>query len=105
MDAEHTRFQPDSPVLADSPLRAIAWPVLCAQLAAERDLRRVLAADAAAPQEPVGSFAPAVAAVLNAAAERPVNPVALTNVKAPAGISAGTGENSPADTIGARGQQ
>jgi hypothetical protein len=106
MDMELARLQPDSPAAAEAPLRAIAWAVLCAQLAAERDLRRVLAADGRSPaaQSACGSFAPAVAAVLGAS-EHSVNPVALANDKALAGISAGAGGDGPADTSGARGQQ
>lgn len=96
---------------AAAPLRAIHWPVLCAQLSAERDLRRLLAGDAAAAGAVPGSFAPGVAAVLRAAGgsaaapgEESVNPEGLANGKASPGMTGGAGDSSPDDTNAARGQ-
>ena len=91
-------------------LRPLDWNTLMARLGAERDLRRELANGLAAVQ-PVADFACGAALITGGSPHnayhdaRGINPDALINRKATAGIAAAARTTAPVATYDARGQQ
>jgi hypothetical protein len=100
MDFGFTPFTVPAEDSADAALHPLEWDGLCARLAAERDLRRALSDHA--PQAGAASFAPALSVAWRGPwPDAPgVNPAALANGKAAAGMGSEAGDADRADLGG-----
>lgn len=107
MDMDSATFNLPANLGDGEPLGALDWPGLVARLGAERDLRRELAARIGA----AASFSAGAAAVLEGTStastngEPAVNPAALADCKAPAGIRVADGAEASFAGIEARGKE